>query len=97
MARCPNCKEKVAYKELLFLTGYKTIKCYKCGAVLSTSKIKMIPFTSIVVVMGCLFGITYVSTGFSVKWLKIIIASLLLVFLSTPIFMKLKVDDMKDK
>lgn len=91
MKKCPKCNGDIAFRKLVFLTGNKTLKCGQCNSPLKISMIRLLPFTAIVTIIGILFGLTYASTGFSVKWLIIIAIYLASVLLMTPFFLKLEI------
>jgi len=96
MKKCPYCKSEITYKKLLFAQNMYPLKCNTCGSEIIKDVLKMLPIGIVAIILAMLFTLTYASTGYSEKWLKILIGYFILLFFIEPFFIKLRKDKGKN-
>jgi len=73
MAKCPSCKVKLPFFNVLFLSGLNTTRCKKCRTELELCQSIMIPLIGTLGLISVSILYTYIDSGLANKWLVVFI------------------------
>lgn len=73
MAKCPSCKVKLPFFNVLFLSGLNTTICKKCKTELELCQSIMVPLIGTLGLISVSILYTYVDSGLANKWLVVFI------------------------
>ncbi|GAA0117216.1 hypothetical protein [Clostridium senegalense] len=97
MVQCPNCKNKIPFKKVLFLTSFNRIQCKSCGKYLVCNQLRGSLFGGIGGGVGALVLLyalkSFLSKTFGIKNIVLIILWIVSLVIVSYYFTKLELDE----